>query len=318
MPASFPGITNVALGHCFDPEILGLGNLFPVFFQSLKVPLRSLALLCIPGLTESHVATVLSAVGNNLKRLEIDGVRSSSNDAPLSVSREMFNALVTNCKRLEYLSLCGVKIFDLIFHPLRLLSSIAGLKELVSKRNTHHAYTRIDEGYQEVSASQADMQYGFMFLKYGTQLETFRGDFSDIGTASIALGSLINLQLQALSDAGDAANANGVPNRIKLQKVDMGKLHPDTIARAIQAGVREFEMIEISQTEAMNSFLNIRSCLMRRGGFTFPHEVVFRFSSMGECICSKPYVHAGVVDSSAVPFEFVAIESDGETPDSLA
>ena len=289
---------------------MGLGNLFPAFFQSLKTPLRSLSLLCIPGLTESHVDTVLSAVGANLKRLEIDGGRSSSNDAPLSVSREMFEALAINCKRLEYLSLCGVQILDLTsFHPLRLLSCIAGLKELVSKRNTHHGFTRVDEGYQEVSASEADMQYAYMFLKYGTQLETFRGDFSNVQTASIALGCLINLQLEA--SRTEEAATDGVPNRIKLQTVDMGDLSPDTIARAIQAGVREFEMSETTtDPKAMKLFLIIRSALLRRGGFRFPHEVVCRFSRLGKCFYAKPYDHGGAVDLSRIVMESGGIGSD--------
>ena len=32
MPKSFPSITNVTLGHCFYPEIIGLGQSFPGFF----------------------------------------------------------------------------------------------------------------------------------------------------------------------------------------------------------------------------------------------------------------------------------------------
>jgi len=313
MPKSFPSITNITLGHCFPPEILQSGNLFSAFFHSLRTPLRSLALLCIPGLTESHVANVLSTTRDNLTRLEIDGGRrSSSNDAPFSVTSEMFNALVTNGKRLESLSLCGVEIFDLSYHPVRVLSSIAGLKELVLKRNGHHFYTRIDEGYEEIPETEAEQQYIDLFLFYGKQLEAFRGDFSSVLAASDALDNLVALQLSDTEDAAENSAPN-IPKTIKLQEVDLGLLHKGALARAIRAGVRDFEMSEETEEQARNSNKSICVALLRRGGFRFPHEVVFRFSSWGKCFYVKAYARDGAVKLSIICIEVGAIGSNERT-----
>ena len=313
MPKSFPSIENVTLGHCFPPELLQSGNLFSAFFHSLKTPLRSLALLCIPGLTESHVANVLSTTRDNLTRLEIDGGRRSiSNDAPFSVTSEMFNALVTNGKRLESLSLCGVDIFDISYHPLRVLSSIAGLKELVLKRNGHHFYTRIDEGYEEIPETEAEQQYIDLLLFYGKQLEAFRGDFSSVMAASDALDNLVSLQLSDTENAAEDSVPN-IPKTIKLQEVDLGLLHTGAIARAIRAGVRDFEMSEETEEQARNSIKNICVALLRRGGFRFPHEVEFRFSSWGKCFYAKAFARDGAVKLSIICIEFGAIGSNERT-----
>ena len=312
MPKSFPSMTNITLGHCFPPEILQSGNLFSTFFHSLKTPLRSLALLCIPSLTEIHVTNVLSTTRDNLIRLEVDGGRSSSNDAPLSVTSEMFKALVTNCKRLEYLSLCGVEIFDISHHPLKVLSSIAGLKELVLKRNGHHFYTRIDEGYEEIPETEAEQQYIDLFLYYGKQLEAFHGDFSSSLAASDALDNLVALQLSDTEDSAEDSAPN-IPKAIKLQKVGLGFLHRGTIARAIRAGVRDFEMSEETEEQARNSRSNICIALMSRGGFRFPHEVVFRFSRWGKCFYAKAYARDGTVDFNRICAESSAIGSNERT-----
>ena len=313
MPKSFPSIENVTLGHCFPPELLQSGNLFSAFFHSLKTPLRSLALLCIPGLTESHVANVLSTTRDNLTRLEIDGGRRSiSNDAPFSVTSEMFNALATNGKRLESLSLCGVDIFDISYHPLRVLSSIAGLKELVLKRNGHHFYTRIDEGYEEIPETEAEQQYIDLLLFYGKQLEAFSGDFSSVMAASDALDNLVSLQLSDTENAAEDSVPN-IPKTIKLQEVDLGLLHTGAIARAIRAGVRDFEMSEETEEQARNSIKNICVALLRRGGFRFPHEVVFRFSSWGKCFYAKAFARDGAVKLSIICIDFGAIGSNERT-----
>ena len=313
MPKSFPSIENVTLGHCFPPELLQSGNLFSAFFHSLKTPLRSLALLCIPGLTESHVANVLSTTRDNLTRLEIDGGRRSiSNDAPFSVTSEMFNALATNGKRLESLSLCGVDIFDISYHPLRVLSSIAGLKELVLKRNGHHFYTRIDEGYEEIPETEAEQQYIDLLLFYGKQLEAFHGDFSSVMAASDALDNLVSLQLSDTEYAAEDSAPN-IPKTIKLQVVDLGLLPTSAIARAIRAGVRDFEMSEETEEQARVSSRNICVDLLRRGGFRFPHEVVFRFSSFGKCFYAKAFARDGAVKLSIICIEFGAIGSNERT-----
>ena len=300
MPKSFPVITDVALGHCFSPEILvsHSGNLFPAFFQSFQTPLKRLALLCIPGLTDSHVGTVLSAIGNNLTRIEIDSGGNHFNDGTMFIGSDMFNALIANGKRLESLSLCGVTVTS--DHLRKVLSSIAGLKELVLKRIVHR-HVILNGGYQELNGSEAERRFAALFRKYGEQLESFHCDFSDTDVGSDALDNLVflqYLQLRALSDA-ENADADGAPKMIKLQKVGMGPFHPDSIALAIQTGVREFEMSGETEVEARDSIDNICYALLERDRH-FSHEVVFRFGCLEICFYIKAGNYAGAVDSGSL------------------
>ena len=179
--------------------------------------------------------------------------------------------MIANGKRLESLSLCNVTVTS--DHLREVLSSIAGLKELVLKRIVHHI-----SGYPALFGLEAEQRCAALFRKYGEQLESFHCDFSDMDAGSDALDNLVYLQLRALSDAENAA-ADGAPKMIKLQKVGMGPLRPDSIAHAIVAGVREFEMSEETEAEANNSIGAICVALFR--GRRFSHEVVLSFGCLG-------------------------------------
>ena len=76
LPAALPKLDHLCLGNCFDWEECWLHEEHAMkemtdFVSSLRTPLRSLSLFRVPWMTDRHVQSLLSHVGDKLETLEL-------------------------------------------------------------------------------------------------------------------------------------------------------------------------------------------------------------------------------------------------------